>query len=183
MSRPLLPFLHLRKPGLVFIASLDDVPDLCDRMKVGLLVSISDPERRDITRQRIGNVRTTVCPLDFHDIERPAPGLAVAEDHHLQTALTSARKVARHKPILVHCHAGVSRSSAVALVLAADRLVQAGKTSRDAISLAVDRMREAAPHARPNMRIIELGVSALNLGATDFVERAWDLHRGSLPRE
>jgi len=170
---------HPRRPGPVFVCSLDEAGDISRRLRAGLLVSISDPERRTITQVRLGKMRASICPLDFHDIERPAPDMTAPESHHINTAISALRRVPAHRPVLVHCHAGISRSSATALVLATARQLHAGKAPAEAVSDAFSQVSAATPHARPNMRIIEIGATALELSNTNFVQSAWDLHRSS----
>jgi hypothetical protein len=63
---------------------------------------------------------------------------------------TSASRCCRRTgPILIHCLAGVSRSTAAALIALA--LVADGREAE-----AARRLREAAPHASPNRRIVML---------------------------
>jgi predicted protein tyrosine phosphatase len=52
--------------------------------------------------------------------------------------------------MLIHCWAGISRSTASAFALACER---SPKVDEKTIALA---MREAAPHAYPNRRIVAL---------------------------
>ncbi len=51
-------------------------------------------------------------------------------------------------PILIHCHKGVSRSMAIAYVLMC--AIETGKCERKIAS----RLREAAPHADPNLMLV-----------------------------
>ena len=53
-------------------------------------------------------------------------------------------------PMIVHCWAGISRSSASAFILACDRNPQADE------HLIAMRMRRAAKHAYPNRMIVAL---------------------------
>ncbi len=176
----MLHIFRTRPVGPVFVCPLDEAGTLSKRIRATLLVSISDPERRKATQDRLGKITSRLCPLDFHDIEREAPGLVAPSEQHITSALSDLHNVPRHRPILVHCHAGISRSSAVAIVLAVARHKQAGEPADRAVSIGISQVHAATPHARPNMKIIELGADALHLNKTDFVERAWDLHRGSL---
>ena len=58
-------------------------------------------------------------------------------------------------PLLVHCYAGVSRSTATALIA---RVVKTNDPYQAAMAL-----RQAAPHARPNSLMIELADDILGL--------------------
>lgn len=174
----MLSFFRPAHPGPVFVCPMDQAGALAARLKAGLVISISDPENRATTRQRLGRLRARICELDFHDIERPAPDMAVADQTHIEAALADLRKIRASKPVLVHCHAGISRSSALALIAATARLLQAGTSPDTAIDQAFNQVGAATPHARPNMHIIALGEAVLDLRATSFTDRAWDLHRG-----
>ena len=63
----------------------------------------------------------------------------------------------RNAPMLVHCFAGVSRSTAAALIVAC--VHERGREHELA-----RRLRAAAPHAQPNRRIIALGDRVLGCG-------------------
>ena len=176
----MLSFFRPRPVGPVFVCPMDEAGMLSKKLKAALLVSISDPERRDVTRDRIGNIAAKICPLDFHDIERDAPGLVAPNEAHIAAALSDLSNVARHKPVLVHCHAGISRSSAVAIIIAVARNLHSGASVDQAVSTGIAQVRAATPHARPNMHIIELGARALKIDKTDFVDHAWELHRSGV---
>jgi predicted protein tyrosine phosphatase len=104
------------------------------------LISFSDDQRGE---------------LRFHDIIDEQPGMCPPEPEHIrqllalgQDLLTSAGDDGR---LLIHCHAGFSRSPAAFAVL----LAQAQPyLSAETIAAEVLRIR---PNAWPNLRIIELG--------------------------
>lgn len=82
----MLRFLQSRRIAPVFVCPLSDACALSKRLRAGLLVSISDPERRLITAERLGNLRTKICPLDFHDIERDAPDMIAPNASHISAS-------------------------------------------------------------------------------------------------
>jgi predicted protein tyrosine phosphatase len=95
--------------------------------------------------------------LRFHDVIEANPGCVVPEKLDVEQLLSFGRDLqeARGKHLLVHCHAGVSRSTAAATLI----LAQA-RPDRPAEELlkAVVRQR---PRAWPNLRILELGDTLL----------------------
>lgn len=164
--------------GLVLVSSFDRAMDVAQEHRLGLVLSIADPELRANTRKALAKMRAPVCALDFHDIERPAPDLIEPREEHVVAALERSQQVGVGHPVLVHCHAGTSRSSALALVVAVERHRRAGLAVQSAVSAAVGAMKEAFPHVRPNMLVVDLGARALGLENTSFVEDAWSFHRG-----
>ena len=96
--------------------------DICDLATVRSIdlsqysgvITIEEPDTDD-------PFRTDVVPqlvLQFHDIDMTMLGYLEPEPKHVQQALTFARET--DGPLLVHCRAGVSRSTAIALAIASD---------------------------------------------------------------
>src|SRR6202008_4231667 len=80
--------------------------------------------------------------LRFHDIIEPVPGLIPPEASHVEALLRFGRGTGVH--MLIHCHMGVSRSTAAATAL----LIQAHPELDDDPALAqILRLR---PQAWPN---------------------------------
>jgi len=95
--------------------------------------------------------------LRFHDVIDANPGCVPPERLDVEQLLTFGRDLtaARSTHLLIHCHAGVSRSTAAAtLILAQTR----PDRSAEEVLLAVVRQR---PRAWPNLRILELGDALL----------------------
>jgi len=93
--------------------------------------------------------RTDVVPqlvLQFHDIDMTMLGYVAPAPAHVQQALTFARET--DGSLLVHCRAGVSRSTAIALAIASDRL-GAGKERE-----ACEWLLRTQPRAQPNRLVV-----------------------------
>jgi predicted protein tyrosine phosphatase len=87
--------------------------------------------------------------LAFHDIVEPLPDL-VAPDHDLmQAVLDFGRASAPQHSLLIHCWAGISRSSAAAFAIACDR--NPGFEREIAAEL-----RRRAPSVTPNRLMVRL---------------------------
>jgi predicted protein tyrosine phosphatase len=91
--------------------------------------------------------------LRFHDVIDAGPGWVVPESRDIEQLLTFGRNLieARGTHLLVHCHAGVSRSTAAATLILAQ--THPNRPAEEAL-LTVVRQR---PRAWPNLRILELG--------------------------
>lgn len=88
--------------------------------------------------------------LSMHDIVDETPGLVAPSRNHVAEILAFARKWDRKAPLVVHCHAGISRSTAAAYAI-----VAALHPELDERELARD-LRTRSPSATPNIRIIKL---------------------------
>ncbi|MFC4624141.1 tyrosine phosphatase family protein [Daeguia caeni] len=88
--------------------------------------------------------------LAFNDITEPRAGLVLPEVGHVAQLLDFVRAWPRHAPLLIHCHAGVSRSPAAAFITAAALMPE-----QDEARLAM-QLRRLSPSATPNIRLIAL---------------------------
>lgn len=93
--------------------------------------------------------------LRFHDvIEDGQPPSEAPRLAHIDAILKFGEEAARaHHRLLIHCHMGISRSTAAAIMLLA-------KENRDAAA-AVARVTELRPIAWPNLRMIEIADARL----------------------
>jgi predicted protein tyrosine phosphatase len=103
--------------------------------------------------------------LNFHDVIEPSPGWIAPERWDVELLLAFGRDLDATRPengeklthlhLLVHCHAGLSRSTAAAILILAQR--DPGQPAEHAI-MEVVRQR---PRAWPNLRMIEFGDALL----------------------
>ena len=126
------------------------------------VLSILDPDwpEPDVFQAYDPHHRTT---LRFHDVIDPAPGLILPDIGHVEAVLAFGRALAgdavsgeRH--LLVHCHMGLSRSTAAMLAL----LAQA-RPQEEAEEL-FDRLRTIRPQAWPNLRMVAFADDLLGRG-------------------
>ncbi|WP_048645623.1 tyrosine phosphatase family protein [Nitratireductor soli] len=93
--------------------------------------------------------------LAMHDINEQRAGLVAPAGEHVEALLAFARAWDCRTPMVVHCHAGISRSTAAAYVIAA-------ALARETDEFELARMlRARAPFATPNRRIVALGDALL----------------------
>ena len=88
--------------------------------------------------------------LRLHDISAPLDGYIMPEEAHVSDLLDFVRRWDRRAPLVVHCYAGISRSTASAFAA-----VCALNPHRDEADIAL-ALRQASPTATPNVRIISL---------------------------
>ncbi|WP_050023630.1 hypothetical protein [Verrucomicrobium sp. BvORR034] len=79
---------------------------------------------------------------------------------HLESILRAVKPL-RQVPVLIHCWAGRSRSTAVALTLIVQELWEAGFESLPLIKAAIDRLLQLNPHAVPNVLVLHLGLDLI----------------------
>jgi len=88
--------------------------------------------------------------LRLHDISDPLDGYIIPDEEHIADLLKFVRRWDRRAPLVVHCYAGISRSTASAFAS-----VCALNPDRDEASIA-HALRRASPTATPNIRIVSL---------------------------
>jgi len=93
--------------------------------------------------------------VQMDDITEQIDGFVVPSDSHIAQVLNFVRGWDRRAPMVVHCYAGISRSTASAFAAAC--LLN---PHRDEISIA-RQIRAASPIAQPNRLIVSLADKAL----------------------
>ena len=93
--------------------------------------------------------------LRMHDISEPLDGHVAPDVEHVESLVDFVRNWDRAAPLVVHCWAGISRSTAAAFVS-----VCALRPERDEHEIAW-AIRRASPTATPNIRIVRLADAML----------------------
>ena len=93
--------------------------------------------------------------LRVHDISSPLEGYILPDEDHVPGLLSFVRSWDRRTPLVVHCYAGISRSTASAFAA-----VCMLNPHRDEMSIA-RQIRAASPIASPNRLIVSLADKAL----------------------
>ncbi len=159
-------------PFKITICGIDELVDYSDA-KVTHVLSILDPETPE--PDAFGSFGEHArLELRFHDvIEEHVAGYDSPQPHHIESLLAFGRDLAAQPPgeahLLVHCHMGISRSTAAALLLLAEATPDRSAT---------DMMAEIAKvrsKAWPNLRMIEIGDAMLGLKG-DLVEAVRNRH-------
>ena len=93
--------------------------------------------------------------ISMDDITEQMDGFVVPSDSHIEQVLNFVRGWDRSAPLVVHCYAGISRSTASAFAA-----VCMLNPHRDEMSIA-RQLRAASPIASPNRLIVSLADRAL----------------------
>jgi predicted protein tyrosine phosphatase len=110
--------------------------------------------------------------LCFEDLDAERDGIRTPLASDVAKALDFAQTVGG--PLLIHCFAGVSRSTAIALSIIASRLPAGAERQ------ALDALLAIAPHAVPNLLVVQHADDLLcRSGVLTRTVRDWDGARAS----
>src|SRR5690606_15403203 len=137
----------------ILVCPLSRAPAIAREHKPSHIVSLLDPgatfpvidDHADERHLRIA----------AHDIASEMEGLDAVCDRRMRRILDFVSSWPREAPILIHCYAGISRSTATAFITAC-----AHAPSRDEEEIA-RALRAASPTATPNRRFIALADAEL----------------------
>jgi predicted protein tyrosine phosphatase len=96
--------------------------------------------------------------LRFHDAIEPDPGLVLPQKADVEAILAFGREAGEEPRLLIHCHAGISRSTAAMLMI----LAQAHPHERE--DVIAERLIEIRRQAWPNSRMIGFADELLDRG-------------------
>ena len=156
------------------VCGIEELPDQSAR-NVTHVLSLLDPEHPelDVFRSYARHHRTT---LRFHDIIATAPGRVMPQPEHVEAILKfgsefqAQQDPAASSHLLVHCHMGVSRSTAAMLSLMAQANPDESGESLFARLVAI------RPQAWPNSQMI--GFADEQLGRKGNLNAALARHYG-----
>lgn len=144
----------------IYVSCYRDMPDHVATLRPSHLVSVigpnevSEPDGLPPTPESIE--REKHLKLTVHDIWVGDDAQILPAAHHIEQLIEFGRRWDRSEPLLVHCLAGVSRSTAAALTLL---VMESPGRERDAAQL----LRQRAPHAEPNRLMIAIADEMLGL--------------------
>ena len=115
--------------------------------------------------------------LSMNDITAAQPDMTLPGEDHVRSLLDFARSWDRKAPLVIHCFAGISRSTAAAYSVAAALAPQ-----RDEAELAAT-LRRLSPSATPNIRLVSiadglLGRQGRMIAAIESIGRGVDAFEG-----
>jgi predicted protein tyrosine phosphatase len=115
--------------------------------------------------------------IGVSDIVDPLDGHILPATDHVEELLAFARAWPREKPLVIHCYAGISRSTAAAFIIAC-----ALSPDRDEAEIA-RALRQSSRSATPNRRLVQvaddiLGRNGRMVAAVDRIGRGVDALEG-----
>ncbi len=167
-------------PKAPFDMTVCGIEELAGHVALGAthVLSILDPDRP--VPEAFGTYgEHEKLELRFHDVVEETPGMVAPTPEHVAAVLALGRDMmadtAERPVLLVHCHMGISRSTAsMALILA-----QAMPDTDAATILAM--VHDIREKAWPNLRMIEFGDAQLGRGGA-LAAATTALHRKQLDR-
>ncbi|CAN5156022.1 protein-tyrosine phosphatase family protein [soil metagenome] len=163
----------------IAVCSLAAVPEEIARRGPSHLITLLSPGSLPDRPEGVAHER--MLRLEVNDIDEEIEGLRAPCAATVDDILSFAKGWDGESPILIHCWAGISRSTAAAFVVACARNPEASEAK---IATA---LRRASPTASPNRRIVALADAKMGrdgrmvaavaaMGEADFAEAATPFH-------
>jgi predicted protein tyrosine phosphatase len=162
------------RPETIYVAPLSLVEVTVADAGVSHLVTLINGDTAIPTPPSIGPDRH--LRLAMNDICEPQPGLVLPCGSHVTDLIGFARSWDRQAPLLVHCWAGISRSTAAAFIVLC-ALNREGTEHDLAWAL-----RRASPTAYPNRLLVALADEALSRDGR-MIAAVEDIGRGQIAEE
>lgn len=137
----------------IIVCPLSRAPEIARESKPSHVVSLLDPGAAFPIIESCAGERH--FRLDVHDINTEVDGLDAVCARRIGRLLDFVSGWSREAPILIHCYAGISRSTATAFITAC-----AHNPAQDEEEIA-RALRAASPTATPNRRFVALADAAL----------------------
>jgi predicted protein tyrosine phosphatase len=164
-------------PFIITVCGLEELAGHAER-QVSHVLSILDPEQPEPEAFGAYGEHARL-ELKFHDVIQDTPGIKGPQPEHVAQILAFGRDILRDpadpRHLLVHCHAGISRSTASMTLLLAQ--AQPQLSASDILAQVV----HIRPKAWPNIRILELGEQQLNRPG-EFIGAAGAVYRLQLQK-
>lgn len=143
-----------RSGGIIHVCGLTAMPRVVAASGAGHLISLINAEMQPATPPGFDSRHH--LRLTMNDIPVEREGLVAPAGHHVEQLLAYVQAWDRRKPMVIHCWAGISRSSAAAFIALATL-----RPDEDEADLA-RLLRLASPTATPNQRLVALADTALS---------------------
>lgn len=149
----------------IIVCPLSHVEAICEARRPSHLISLLDPGHVIPTPGGLAERRH--LRIGVHDISEAAEGLTCPDEAVVEDLIAFGRDWTGEAPIIVHCWAGISRSTAAAFTLACARNPEASARR------IAEEIRLRSRYATPNRRIVAVADEILGRRGrmVDAVER------------
>lgn len=148
--------MKVRSSASVHVCALRHIPEVLEQTGARHLVSAINTDLVPPTPAGLALERH--LKLDMHDIVEPCEGANAPGEEHVGQLVEFVRAWDREAPLLIHCYAGLSRSTAAAFITLC-------ALNPDAPELSIAQaLRRASDTAVPNRRFVTLADSYLGRG-------------------
>lgn len=158
----------------IYVCSLSRVNEIVSKVGASHLVTLINNDTMIDTPQCIEG--RNHLRLAMNDISEPAEGLVLPNHSHVTELIEFTEAWNRRAPIVIHCWAGISRSTAAAFI----SLCVLNPGVRE-FSIA-QVLREASPTAQPNRRLVSIADEILSRDGR-MNKAIEDIGRGILTHE
>jgi predicted protein tyrosine phosphatase len=142
-----------RRSTIVHVCPLAAIHEAISQTGAGHLITVINAQTMVDTPPAIEARRH--LKIAINDIKLPQPGLVHAKPEHIDEILRFARDWDHTGPLVVHCWAGISRSTAAAFITLC-------VTNPDGVENEIAwSIRDASPTAAPNPLMVEIADDAL----------------------
>jgi predicted protein tyrosine phosphatase len=131
---------------MIHVCSLALLPDIVKATRASHVITVMANVHQVRRPSSIHADKHLVISMD--DITMPAEGFVAPQRSHVEQVLDFGRRWDRAAPLVIHCYAGISRSTASAFAIAC-----ALNPGREELQIA-QQMRRASPSAHPNRLIV-----------------------------
>ena len=138
---------------MIHVCSLAALPETVRRTGASHVLTVMANVDQVVRPESVKPAHHLKVAID--DITEPMDGFVVPSEAHIAQVLDFVRRWDRNAPLVIHCWAGVSRSTASAFATAC-----ALNPHRDEMEIA-RKIRAASPVASPNRLIVSLADKAL----------------------
>lgn len=130
------------------VCALIDLPDTVARTRPTHLISAITADMMPTTPRGLATERH--LQLTLNDISEPRAGLIHPTAEHINTLLQFGKAWSTETPLLVHCWAGISRSTAAAFIV----LCAHNEPGQEGLIAAA--LRATSPSATPNELMVRI---------------------------
>lgn len=141
---------------MLHVCPLSRVPDTVERTgarRLVTLINTGTPVARPASIAEADHLY-----LGMNDIVAPVQGLVAPGAEHIERLLDFVSRHGRDEPLVIHCWAGISRSTAAAFIAACHLAPE-----RNELDIA-RTLRACSATATPNLRLVEIADKSLQRG-------------------